>query len=232
MGQPLNQSYAAIVSLLPHDCVVRIDGRDIVIPPSGQVARVAATAREVATVGEIPIVVTEFGEITGLPEPQSGVLYLTSTLVAQAAARLGRADVVSPDTGPTAIREGGQVVAVIRLQTFAAITMTNTMKRYWDVWYENAPMERGWLFAEAEPYDPTRQYTYLNCPVVDDRSSTGWREQSALGWYLRYTEAQGPQGETVYAVIRGRSSHVTQWCHSVQQAREWIEQTAGRMERG
>ena len=233
MGQPLNQSYAAIVSLLPHDCVVRIDGRDIVIPPSGQVARVAATAREVATVGEIPIVVTEFGEITGLPEPQSGVLYLTSTLVAQAAARLGRADVVSPDTGPTAIREGGQVVAVIRLQTFAEegrrkITMTNTMKRtYWDVWYQNAPMERGWLFVETGPYDKAKahQYTYLDCPVVDDRSSTGWREQSALGWYLRYTEAQGPQGETVYAVIRGRSSHVTQWCHSAQQAREWIEKT-------
>lgn len=107
-----------IISLLPHDTVVRIDGRDITIPPSGQVARVAATAREVTKVGDIPIVVTEFGEITGLPEPKVGVLYLTSTLLAQAAARLGRNDVVSPDTGPTAIREGGQVVAVTRLQTF------------------------------------------------------------------------------------------------------------------
>ena len=108
-----------IVSLLPHDCVVRLNGRDITIPPSGQVARVAATAREVAKVGEIPIVATEFGEIIGLPEPEPGVLYLGSTLLAQAAARAGRTDVVSPDTGPTAVRDGGQVVAVIRLQTFA-----------------------------------------------------------------------------------------------------------------
>jgi len=114
MGENMN-----IVSLLTHDTVVRIDGRDIVIPPSGQVARVAATSREVAKVGDIPIVATEFGEITGLPEPQTGVLYLGSTLLAQAAARLGRVDVVSPDTGPTAIREGGQIVAVTRLQTFA-----------------------------------------------------------------------------------------------------------------
>ena len=108
-----------IISLLPNDAGVRIDGRDITIPRSGQVARVAATSRAVTTVGEIPIVATEFGEITGLPEPKPGVLYLGSTLLAQAAARLGRNDVVSPDTGPTAIRANGQVVAVIRLQTFA-----------------------------------------------------------------------------------------------------------------
>ena len=110
-----------IVSLLPHEIVVRLDGRDIVIPPSGQVARVAATTREVATVGEIPIVATEFGEITGLPAPQPGVLYLGSTLLAQAAARLGRTDVVSPDTGPTAIRANGQIVAVTRFQTFMEV---------------------------------------------------------------------------------------------------------------
>ena len=107
------------INLTPHKIVVRLNGRDITIPPSGQVARVAATSRAVATVGEIPIVVTEFGEITGLPEPTPGVLYLASTLVAQAAARLGRTDVVSPDTGPTAIRQDGQIVAVTRLQTFA-----------------------------------------------------------------------------------------------------------------
>ena len=109
----------SLVSLLSHEIVVRLDGRDITIPPSGQVARVAATSREVAKVGDIPIVATEFGEIVGLPEPKPGVLYLGSTLLAQAAARLGRTDVVSPDTGPTAIRQDGQTVAVIRLQTFA-----------------------------------------------------------------------------------------------------------------
>jgi len=97
---------------------------------------------------------------------------------------------------------------------------------FWDIRYENDRMERGWLFAEAEPYNKTRQYTYQDCPVRDDRSSTGWRERSALGWYLRYTEAQGPLGETVYAVVRGRPSHVARWCHSTQQAREWIEQNS------
>ena len=50
-----------------------------------------------------------YGEVEGLPEPQPGVLYIVSMLVAQ---RVMRADVVSPDSGPTAIRENGQIVAV------------------------------------------------------------------------------------------------------------------------
>lgn len=108
-----------IVSVLPHEITVRLNGRDVVIPPSGQLARVATSTREIATVDGIPIVATLFGEIVGLPEPQPGVLYLGSTLLAQAAAREGRTDVVSPDTGPTAIRENGRPVAVIRLQTFS-----------------------------------------------------------------------------------------------------------------
>jgi len=37
-------------------------------------------------------------------------------LVAQ---HVRRPDVLAPDTGPTAIREGGQIVAVTRLQRFA-----------------------------------------------------------------------------------------------------------------
>jgi len=91
---------------------------------------------------------------------------------------------------------------------------------FWDIRYE-----RGWLFATAEPYDPAkaREYNHLNLPVRDERSKTGWREQSALGWYLRYTDECGPQGETVYAVVRSSHNHATQWCHSTQQAREWIE---------
>ena len=51
----------------------------------------------------------EYGEISGLPEPSAGVIYITSLVVAQ---RASRSDVVSPDSGPTAIRENGQIVAV------------------------------------------------------------------------------------------------------------------------
>jgi len=109
----------SIINLTPHKIVVRLNGRDITIPPSGQVARVATNAELVAEVDGIPVYRTVFGAVEGLPEPKDGIVLITSTIVAQAAVRLGRTDVVSPDTGPTAIRQDGQIVAVTRLQTFA-----------------------------------------------------------------------------------------------------------------
>jgi hypothetical protein len=84
-------------------------------PPSGTTARLATSAEIVGSLMGCPITRTSFGEITGLPETKPGVVYLVSTLVAQAARR---ADVVAPDTGPTAVRKDGQVVAVRGFQTF------------------------------------------------------------------------------------------------------------------
>lgn len=71
-------------------------------------------------VGYIPVFVREFGEITGLPESAEGVIYITSALVAQEAAKRGRRDVLAPDTGPSAVRdENGHIVAVRGLVRFA-----------------------------------------------------------------------------------------------------------------
>ncbi|GIW55362.1 MAG: hypothetical protein KatS3mg082_1766 [Nitrospiraceae bacterium] len=105
------------VNLTPHE--VRVADQDgtvfLTIPPSGQVARVATTSVMVGEVDGIPIYRTALGDVTGLPEPQEGVTYVVSTLVAQV---VSRPDVVAPDTGPTAIRENGQVVAIRRFQVF------------------------------------------------------------------------------------------------------------------
>jgi hypothetical protein len=103
-----------IVNLTPHTINVRIGDNDVSFPPAGTVARVATTSEVVAHVDvspgvTAPIARQAFGEVTGLPEPESGTLFVVSVLVAQAAKR---PDVVSPDTGPTAIRENGQIVAV------------------------------------------------------------------------------------------------------------------------
>lgn len=73
---------------------------------------------------DIGIVKTEFGEITGLPEPQPGVIFIVSMLVAQAAKR---SDVISPDTFVNCERYPkdytdeklrGQINAVTQFQTF------------------------------------------------------------------------------------------------------------------
>lgn len=96
-----------IVNLTPH--TVRLnDGRWY--PPSGQVARVAASHVDAGSVEGIPLYQTAFGDVLGLPEPKDGVLYVVSGMVAAAAKRQ---DVVAPATGhPAAIRKDGQTVSV------------------------------------------------------------------------------------------------------------------------
>ena len=74
---------------------------------SGVVARVANAHTPFDENGVASI---EWGEVTGLPAPQDGVLYIVSALVAQAAKR---PDVVSPASGhPDVVRNNGQIVSV------------------------------------------------------------------------------------------------------------------------
>ena len=106
-----------LVNLTPHALVVRLnDGTERRIEPSGTIARVATTAREVGTVNGIPVVETTYGDIEGLPAPEDGTVYIVSSLVLAAARASGRADVLAPDTSPeSAIRDdAGRIVAVRR----------------------------------------------------------------------------------------------------------------------
>ena len=107
-----------LVNLTPHEIQIVIGTGVHTIPPSGQIARCVVKAVPAGMIGALgfPLSRQEFGAVEGLPEPKEGVWYLASTLVAQQAKR---ADVVSPDTGPTAIRENGQVKAVLGFQSFA-----------------------------------------------------------------------------------------------------------------
>ena len=92
------------VNLTPHAIHLN-DGR--VFPPSGQIARVSAEHSPFE--GDLCLVV--FGRVQNLPEPQEGVYYIVSALVADAARR---PDVVSPATGhPEVVRdEKGQIKSV------------------------------------------------------------------------------------------------------------------------
>ena len=106
-----------IVNCTPHKITLTEEGKGSHhYEPSGVLPRVQVETKDLSHAYEgIPMVQTVTGEVEGLPEPAPGILYLCSTMVAQAAKRR---DVIAPDTGPTAIRENGQVVAVRRFQTF------------------------------------------------------------------------------------------------------------------
>lgn len=91
--------------VLPSAGVARSDSRSQALPPI-EVADGLGTA--------VPLSQTTYGAIVGLPDPQPGVVYVTSAIVAEQAQR---DDVVAPGTGPAdgAVREDGRVVAVTRL---------------------------------------------------------------------------------------------------------------------
>lgn len=113
-----------LINLTPHPLkFVTIQGT-IVVPQSGLLARVRTTTEEAGNAAGIPVFISSFGMVEGLPAPQPDTIYIVSSLVQQALRANGvdRPDVLSPGTGPndSPIRENGQIVAVTRLVRVAA----------------------------------------------------------------------------------------------------------------
>ena len=101
-----------MLNLTPHPITLQSPtGERTILPPSGQLARVTTEEVVVGGLQGLPVVSRVFGEVTGLPE--EGTPCIVSAMVAGAVP--GRKGVFAPDSGPTAIREGGLVVAVTRL---------------------------------------------------------------------------------------------------------------------
>ena len=112
------------VNLTPHAINTQVTNPDGSVEhrqfaPSGQVARCKPDQENIGIFGGVPVVRSVFGPVEGLPEPEpeAGLVFIVSTVVAQQCPH--RADVVSPNTGPSAIRnDKGQVIAVTSFQSF------------------------------------------------------------------------------------------------------------------
>lgn len=95
------------VNLTPH--TINVEGLGAL--PSQGMARCATTRETLPSVAGVRLVRQAFGQVEGLPEPVEGTVYVVSALALSALSG-SRADVVAPDTGPDAVRENGQIVAV------------------------------------------------------------------------------------------------------------------------
>jgi len=104
-----------LINVTPHTLTIRTDDGDIVLEPSGTVARVETSTSSTDSINGIPVVRTIFGTVTGIPDYKDNTVYIASSLVVS---HTKRADVFAPDTGKSAIRENGQIVAVTGLQKF------------------------------------------------------------------------------------------------------------------
>ena len=92
-----------IVNLTPHDLTVLvIDEAPRTIPPSGLVARVAVEQEKIGDIDGIPVFKSVMGGVymsDGSEFPSAGNgFFITSLVVAQAMAPLGRIDILSPGT--------------------------------------------------------------------------------------------------------------------------------------
>lgn len=103
---------ATFINLTPHALtVIDTSGVEHVFEPSGQLARVSSSQVHLPEIGGFAVAQTQWGAVTGVPDPEDGVVYIVSALVLAHCA--DRPDVVGPDTGPTAVRnEKGHIVAV------------------------------------------------------------------------------------------------------------------------
>jgi hypothetical protein len=105
------------INCTPHSIVVRdAAGVDSVFPASGVVPRVETTTTTAGDVAGIPVAVVATGAVIGAPWDaqivSSDTIWVVSAMVGGHRDVAGRADVVCPDTGPTAVRAAGQIVAV------------------------------------------------------------------------------------------------------------------------
>lgn len=84
---------AVFVNLTPHALNVHTGKGVVIIDPSGEVARVATFSTAAPFIGDVPTCRTVTGEVTGLPEPIEGTIFIVSGMVAKEAPR---PDVMSP----------------------------------------------------------------------------------------------------------------------------------------
>lgn len=83
------------VNLTPHVVHIQPEGKPgFSVAPHGILARCTERTVKVGDADGVPLVIKEYGEVTDLPEPQEGVLYIVSMLVRLA--RPERNDIASP----------------------------------------------------------------------------------------------------------------------------------------
>lgn len=84
-----------LINLTPHVLnIIAADGSVVDLQPSGNIARVASSSAVVTTINGINVTASTWGEVTGLPDAEEGVILIVSRMVKDRVAN--RADVMVP----------------------------------------------------------------------------------------------------------------------------------------
>jgi len=102
-----------LVNLTPHELNIVFDENTTFFIPSQGVARMKEVVVPAGEAHGVPLIRSEYGGVVGLPDPQVGVVYITSMLVAS---HVKRPDVVSP--GELQRDANGRVIGCKSLKTY------------------------------------------------------------------------------------------------------------------
>lgn len=86
--------FTILINLTPHTVSIINGERVTEIEPSGEIARIAAISEKIGTAASLPLFVTRYGNVTGLPPAQSGTFFIVSSIVR--IAHPERTDLLSP----------------------------------------------------------------------------------------------------------------------------------------
>lgn len=102
-----------LVNLTPHTMNLYNADKELIvsIPPESVAARCSVTRDKLGEVDGVPVYVTRYGDVTGLPDGNGKDTYIVSLLVSQAVP--GRLDVLSP--GELLRNEQGQPIGCVGL---------------------------------------------------------------------------------------------------------------------
>ncbi len=108
----------------PHEINLYLGNGDNINLPSAGIARCTEEIDNLDVIPvqinniqiPVPLIQKRFGHIIDLPPPESGIIYIVSVVVAQAAAAHGRMDVVFP--GELVRNTAGQIIGTKSLATY------------------------------------------------------------------------------------------------------------------
>ncbi len=94
-----------MINICPHAVhLYRGDKEVMVIPQSGTIARVQLVSELDRTIQGIPVFRRHVTSIKGLPKPEKNVVYIVSSMVLEAGKKMGRTDIIAPDTNADSVR--------------------------------------------------------------------------------------------------------------------------------
>lgn len=96
----INIDNVKLVNLTPHDVCIFEDGVLAETIQSTGLARCAQTNTKVGRVnGKFSLTISEYGEVSGLPAPQDGVMYIVAKMVTDNVELHDRTDLLIPGPG-------------------------------------------------------------------------------------------------------------------------------------